>query len=301
MIIKLSNNFCTKTLIIFIACLFMAGGLFAQDVDLLKGIEDTTPKTVKVTRAFKSTRVINAHSTEMLPKGTLDFRILHRFGPVKNGMKDFFGLDDAYMRMSFDYGITDNFTIGGGRSSFRKEYDVFGKLRVLQQSKGNKAIPLSVVVAAGAMVYTETFGTPKPDVSDRSAYYVQLIAGRKFSERFSLQLSPIFIHRNQLLQPNDEKNIIAIGGGGRLKLSKRFALTFDYHHAVSGLDEIFRDPLSLGVDIETGGHVFQLHFSNAIGMNERAFISQNTDKFFDGGIRFGFNLSRVFKLGKRTM
>jgi hypothetical protein len=292
---------CGKKLAISITCLLMLSSVFSQDVDLLKGVEDTTPQTVKVTRAFKSTRVINAHSTEMLPKGTLDFRILHRFGPVKNGIKDLFGLDDAYMRMSFDYGITDNLMVGAGRSTFRKEYDVFGKLRVLQQSKGAKAIPLSLVLAAGAMVYTETFGTPKPDVSDRSAYYVQVIAGRKFSERFSLQLSPIFLHRNQVLQPNDEKNVIAIGGGGRFKLSKRFALTFDYHHAVSGLDEVFRDPLSVGVDIETGGHVFQLHFSNAIGMNERAFISQNTDKFFDGGIRFGFNLSRVFKLGKRTM
>jgi hypothetical protein len=301
MIMNLNINSCGKKVMITFACLLFLTHVIAQDVDLLKGVEDTTPQTVKVTRAFKSTRVINSHSTEMLPKGTLDFRILHRFGPVKNGMKDFFGLDDAYMRMSFDYGITDNFMIGAGRSSFRKEYDLFGKVRMLQQSTGAKAIPLSLIIAAGGMIYTETFVTPKPDVSDRSAYYLQVIAGRKFSECFSLQLSPIFIHRNQLLLTNDEKNIIAVGGGGRFKISKRFALTFDYYHTVSGVDEIFTDPLSVGVDIETGGHVFQLHFSNAIGMNERAFISQNTDKFFDGGIRFGFNLSRVFKLGKRTM
>jgi hypothetical protein len=272
--------------------------VFAQD-DMLKGIEDK-PQTEKVTRAFKSTRVINAHSTEMLPKGNLDFRILHRFGPVKNGMKDFFGLDDAYMRMSFDYGLSDNLMIGVGRSSFRKEYDVFAKARLIQQTRGERVMPLSVAIAAGAMVYTETFVTPKPGFSDRSAYYVQLIAGRKFTERFSLQLSPIYIHRNQLLQANDEKDILAVGGGARLKVSKRIAFTVDYHHALSGVDEVFTNPLSVGVDIETGGHVFQLHFSNAIGMNERAYISQNTDKFFDGGIRFGFNLSRVFKLGKRS-
>ena len=274
--------------------------LFGQD-DMLKGIEENKPLTEKVTRAFKSTRVINAHSTEMLPKGNLDFRILHRFGPVKNGIKDLFGLDDAYMRMAFDYGLTDNFMVGVGRSTFRKEYDVFAKARLIQQTRGNKVMPLSLVIAAGGMVYTETFVTPKPDFSDRSAYYVQLIAGRKCSERFSLQLSPIYIHRNQLLQPNDEKDIFALGGGARMKISKRVAVTVDYHHPLTGVDDVFTDPLSVGIDIETGGHVFQLHFSNAIGMNERAYISQNTEKFFGGGIRFGFNLSRVFKLGKRTI
>jgi hypothetical protein len=127
-----NNKMQMKKLIVILISLILTTNLVAQD-DLLKGVEENKPKTEKVIRAFKSTRVINAHSTEMLPKGNLDFRILHRFGPVKNGIKDFFGLDDAYMRMAFDYGLSDNLMIGAGRSTFRKEFDVFAKARVLQQ------------------------------------------------------------------------------------------------------------------------------------------------------------------------
>jgi hypothetical protein len=271
----------------------------AQDENLLKGIEDEKPKAEKVTKAFKSTRVINAHSTETLGKGNLDFRILHRFDPIKGGIKEFFGLDHAYMRMSFDYGLSDRVMIGAGRTTYRKEYDVFAKAKLLQQTKGEKAMPLSLAIAVGGMVYTENFEPVKPDVGDRSAYYIQLIAGRKFSDRFSFQLSPILVHRSRVVLENEEKTVIALGGGARYKLNKRFALTVDYHHPLDGVNEIYTNPLSVGFDIETGGHVFQLHFSNAVGMNERAYITQTAGKFFDGNIRFGFNLSRVFKLGKR--
>jgi hypothetical protein len=287
-----------KQYFLFIICLFSRTALFAQEEDLLKGIEDKTPKSQKVSKTFKSTRVINAHSTETLGKGNLDFRILHRFDPINDGMKEFFGLDHAYMRMSFDYGLSDRVMIGAGRTTFRKEYDVFAKAKLMQQTMGDKAIPLSLAIAAGGMIYTENFEPVKPDAGDRSAYYVQLIAARRFSDHFSLQVSPILVHRSRVVLENEEKTVIALGGGARYKLSKRFALTLDYHHPLGGLNEIYHDPLSIGFDIETGGHVFQLHFSNAIGMNERAYITQTNGKFFDGDIRFGFNLSRVFKIGK---
>jgi hypothetical protein len=266
---------------------------------LLKGLEDSVPIKEKVNAAFKSTRVINAHSIEMLPKGNLDFRILHRFDPVNDGVKQWFGLDGAYMRMSFDYGITNNVTAGIGRSTFRKEVDYFLKARVFQQSKGPGSIPFSFVIAAGSTVWTESSAPYKTDLEDRYAHYIQLLIGRKFSERFSLQLSPIVVHRNLIEAGDNENTIYAVGGGARYKLSKRFALTVDYHHPLNGLSSINKDPLSVGVDIETGGHVFQLHFSNVIGMNERAYITQTTDDFFNGDIRFGFNLSRIFKLGSK--
>ncbi len=266
---------------------------------LLKDIEDSVPVREKVSSAFKSTRVINAHSIEMLPKGNLDFRILHRFDPVNSGVKQWFGLDGAYMRMSFDYGLTNNLMIGIGRSTFRKEIDYFLKGRIFQQSRGPGSIPFSLVIAAGSTIWTESSDPNKTDLVDRTAHYLQIIAGRKFSERFSFQLSPIVVHRNLLENDDNDNTIFAMGGGARFKISKRIAFTIDYHHPLNGLSSINTDPLSVGVDIETGGHVFQLHFSNVIGMNERAYITQTTDKFFNGDIRFGFNLSRIFKLGSK--
>lgn len=286
-----------------IATIFLGGILFAvklQAQNLLKDIEDSVPVTEKVTGAFKSTRVINAHSTEMLHKGNLDFRIMHRFGFISSGVKQLYGLDNASMRMSFDYGITDNTTVGFGRSTFRKELDLFVKTRIVQQATGEKAIPVSLVIAAGGLVWTEeSFAPIKPTFADRSSYYVQLIVGRKFSSMFSLQLSPIIVHSSTPVNIGDDKTIFAMGGGARFKVSKRVAITLDYHHPFGRLNAINTDPLSVGVDIETGGHVFQLQFSNATGMNERAYITQTSGNFFKGDIRFGFNLSRVFNLNKK--
>lgn len=266
---------------------------------MLAQIEDSVSENRKVTGAFKSTRVINAHSIEMLASHNLDFRIMHRFGFVSDGIKQFFGLDAATMRMSFDYGITGNFTVGIGRSTFRKELDLFAKTRLMQQTTG-KRMPVSLVLAAGTTLWTEeSFATEKPTVCERTAYYAQVLIGRKMSEHFSFQVSPIFIHSVMPVNSSESNDIFALGGGGRFKLSKRTALTFDYHHPFGTLDPIHTDPLSIGFDIETGGHIFQLQFSNTTGMNERAFITQTTGSFFKGDIRFGFNLSRIFQLGHK--
>ena len=278
-------------------------GLFlnasSQETSMLDELADSVKTTEKVYSIFKSTRVINAHAVDMLHKGNLDFRILHRFGNVDAGLKQFFGLDQASMRIGLDYGISNNFTIGIGRSTFRKELDLFGKIRILQQSTGAKIIPLSIVMAAGAMTWTaESFGADKPGFSERTSYYFQLLAGRKFTDKFSLQISPLWVHSKAPLS-GTQKNIIAIGTGARYKISKRMALTMDYHAALNGLTIQNTNPLSVGIDIETGGHVFQLHFSNSPGMNERAYINETYDEYFKGEIRFGFNLSRIFQLGKR--
>lgn len=269
---------------------------YAQDMPMLEELKDSTGTTEKVYGTFKSTRVINAHSVEMLHKGNLDFRILHRFGFLDNGLKEFFGLDEASMRMSFDYGLSNNFTIGIGRSTLRKELDFFLKTRLLQQAKGEKPVPLSVVLAAGTMVWTEkSFAAVKPGFADRTSFYMQLLAGRKFSDKFSLQFSPLWVHSKVPLSGDDE-NIFAPGGGLRYKFTRRMAFTMDYHHAINGLTHQNTNPLSVGVDIETGGHIFQLHFSNTTGMNERAYLMETYGDFFKGDIRFGFNLSRMFQI-----
>ena len=273
--------------------------IFAQDDDLIKLVGQDSSGKQFVTSAFKSSRVINGHSMEMIAAGNLDFRILHRFGIINEGIKNFFGLDEASMRMGFDYGLTRNLTIGIGRSTLNKELDGFIKFRVIQQSTGPRSFPLSVVLVAGmtisTMPWTDT--SRKNYFSSRAGYYYQVIIGRKFSDAFSLQLSPTVVHRNLVPLATDENDAYALGIGGRLKLSRRIALVADYHYIISGIDKkIYSNPLSVGIDIETGGHVFQLHFSNADGMNEKAFITNTTEQW--GDVRFGFNLSRMFVLKK---
>lgn len=286
-------------------CLLLLFVLFSfylshAQTSMMDSLTNDSHASQKVSGAFKSTRVINAHSVEMLGKGNLDFRILHRFGYVNTGAKQFWGFDNATMRLGFDYGLTNNLMIGIGRSTFRKEVDGFIKYRLLQQSTGYKSKPVSLVLAAGTMYTTEpSFAPVKPKVGDRNSWYTQLLIGRKFNPKFSFQLSPMLIHSNLQLHPADDDMLFVWGFGGRYKFSKRMAFTFDYHHAQGSLDSSISDPLSVGVDIETGGHVFQLHFTNAAGMNERAYIYETTGKFFKGDIRFGFNLSRIFKLGNK--
>lgn len=280
-----------------------ANAVSAQDEDLLSMVGgDEKPKKERVKYAFKSPRVINSHSIEFLNPGTLDFRILHRFGQLDQGYKNFFGLDQASMRMSFDFGIMHNLMAGVGRSTFKKELDAFVKYAPIRQSTGGKLnSPVTVALVSGITMD----GTPWTDPSrtnyftSRLAYYFQAVIGRKFSEGFSLQVSPTMVHKNLVQLETDPNNIYALGIGGRLKVSKRVALTWDYNHVLVGMpDSGYYHPLSVGVDIETGGHVFQLHFSNATGMNERAFITETTGNWGKGEVRFGFNLSRVFQLKK---
>ena len=280
--------------------LFLLTGYFgsAQEQDLLNGLDNQSRRKEVVTNAFKSSRVINGHSMEFIGKGVLDFRILHRFGRANDGASEWFGLDQASMRMGLDYGLGKSLTVGIGRSTYKKEADGFLKLRLLSQK--TYGTPFSVVVVTGMSVYTYKNTDPLHEVtfSSRAGYYYQSIIGRKFSRKFSLQLSPTVVHRN-IVQAGDVNDIYAIGIGSRFKLSKRTALVADYFPVLNRpASSDTRNSMSLGFDIETGGHVFQLHFSNSTGMNERAFITDTHDSWGKGEIRFGFNLSRVFTVKK---
>lgn len=273
-----------------------------QTDDLLSLVEkDAKPKKEYVKSAFKSSRVINGHSMEFLAPGVMDFRILHRFGLINQGYSNFFGLDQASMRMGFDFGITRNLMLGVGRSTFRKEIDGFVKYAPIQQSIGGGS-PVTVALVAGMTVNTLPWANPAIQnyFSSRLAYYYQAIVGRKFSESFTLQVAPTLVHNNIVPLASQPNDVIALGIGGRYKVTKRIALTWDYHHLFNGITAGQNThPLSFGMDVETGGHVFQLHVSNAVGMNERAFVTETTGKWSNGELRFGFNLSRVFQLGKR--
>lgn len=275
--------------------------IMAQETDLLKLVGEDKPKKEYVKYAFKSPRVINGHSMEFLAPGTLDFRILHRFGLVSQGFDNLFGLDQASMRMGFDFGLRRNLMFGFGRSTFKKELDGYVKYAPLQQSTGEGSFPVTIALVGGMTMNTLPWADPtiKNYFSSRLAYYFQTIIGRKISEGFTLQLAPTLVHNNLVALQTQPNDIYAVGFGGRAKVSNRVAFTWDYFYVVNGIEKgINYHPLSVGVDIETGGHVFQLHVSNAAGMNERAFITETTNSWSKGELRFGFNLSRVFQIAK---
>lgn len=283
--------------------IFYSTALIGWSQDLLSLVEDESDKKKEyTTNAFKSTRIINTHSSEMLTRGVLDVRILHRFGTFNSGVNNLYGFDQANMRLGFDYGIANRIMVGVGRSNVNKELDGFIKYRMLWQAKGKGAVPFSLVWVAGTTLSTMPNDASRVNFfSSRLAYYFQMILSRKFSERLTLQITPGLVHINLVEKATDQNDIYSIGFGGRLKISKRVAINWDYHYILPGLLPTgYYNYVGVGFDIETGGHVFQLHVTNSIGMNERAFIARTSDDPSKLALRFGFNLSRVFTVSAKT-
>jgi hypothetical protein len=280
---------------------------FAQD-DLMDILNKETPKqTTYASATFKSTRIINGQAIETVAKNHLDFRISHRFGTINSGYKELWGLDQSRIRLGLEYGITDNIMVGVGRSSYQKTYDYFMKWKVLKQSSGARKMPVSVAVFVSNA--TNTMDT-SPEMQffnnlERQTYTSQLLIARKFNDRLSLQLSPTIIHSNKTESFLDQNTIYALGAGGRIKLNKRTSFNVEYFYVPTSLmqgttqlDPLKTNNLSVGFDIETGGHVFQLHVSNSRGMIEKQFITGTTDSWTNGGIYYGFNISRIFSFDK---
>ncbi|MBK8633037.1 MAG: hypothetical protein IPN72_05510 [Saprospiraceae bacterium] len=284
----------------------MVGGIISvsaqEEDDLLSLLGDTEPETELVYATFKTSRIINLQSIENTAAGVLDFKIAHRFGVLKGGFYDLFGLDQASMRIGVDYGLTRWLTIGAGRSSFEKSYDGFTKIKLLRQSTGKKKMPVSFSLFAGSAIKTVAFSEPERDnyFSSRMYYTYQGILARKFSEGFSLQLSPTVVHRNLVKTKAEKNDVYALGMGGRLKLSKRTSINAEYIYiAPNQVAPDIKNSFSIGFDIETGGHVFQLHFTNSTSMIEKGFVSETVGNWLDGDVHFGFNVSRVFTLKKK--
>jgi hypothetical protein len=288
------------TLLLF--CSGITAPLIAQERDLFKEMDEAQkynqPKEL-VIATFKTTRLVNGHTIENVGKGILDFKISHRFGRLNQGAYDLFGLDNASMRMGLDYGISDRLMVGFGRSTFEKQFDAFLKYKILRQTTGEHAMPISLSYVFTGML--KTLKEPDPAVkwsfSDRLYYAHQLIIARKFSEATAIQLMPTIIHYNYVTQSNDPNDLFSIGIAGRQRLSKRVHLTSEYYHQINQLSGYYNS-LSFGFDIETGGHVFQLQLTNSTGMTERTFITETTGRWGKGDIHFGFNISRVFTLVK---
>ena len=273
---------------------------YAQDLEAI--LESETPKTENYTTAtFKGTRILNGHSVENRKKGVTEFVISHRFGRVNDGVDELFGLDTSNIRFALERGITDNLMLGLGRSSFEKTYDGFVKYKILKQRDTKNTMPVSVS-AFGSVAY-RTLKDFDPDnaptFSQKLTYVSQLSIARKFSSSFSLQIMPSFVYRNSVLINEDPHGIATIGAGARAKITKRMAINAEYHYTINPLESIdSSNSLALGVEIETGGHVFQIILSNSITMIEKSFLTDSTDDFFDGDIHLGFNISRAFE-GRR--
>lgn len=271
--------------------------IFSQD-DLLDVLDNETDKTDRiVTSTFKGTRIINGHSIENRKDKELEFIISHRFGRVNLGIDELFGLDQSNIRFSLEYGLNDNLTVGFGRSSFEKTYDSFLKYSLLKQKNGENSFPFAVSLFGSLALKTIKDYDPadKRTFGESLSYVGQVLIARKVSSSFSYQITPTYIHRNTVKIDADPHDIFALGFGSRIKLSKRVSLNSEYYYAFNESKSInARNSIAFGVDIETGGHVFQLILSNAITMIEKSFIAETTDNFFGGDIHFGFNISRTF-------
>ncbi len=283
-----------KIRIFGILCAFMMPlTSFAQDDDLLAD-EPTVKSDEFVDFAFKTTKVVNLQSIEMLGAGVLDFKMNHRFGSVNEGAINAFGLDKATIRFGVEYGVTPNLLIGIGRSNLSslKNVDGYFKYRILRQTKGNSK-PVTAMVFYGV----ENLIGPNYehlDYDQRLTHTAQLIVGKKVSDGFSFQFSPTILWN---IQNGRTFSQIALGIGMRQKLTPRTTLNLEYIPLLTNKNSLVNS-FSAGFDVETGGHVFQMHFTNSMGLNEAQFIGNTRETWNAYGIRFGFNLSRVFTIVK---
>jgi opacity protein-like surface antigen len=274
----------------------------AQD-DLLGMLEDMEEETTEYTYAtFKTVRIINGHSIETPAPGVMQLLISHRFGRVNGGAYEFFGLDQANMRLGFEYGISNHLCVGIGRSNIQKTYDSFVKVKFLRQSTGKRVMPITLAYLGTTAANTLRWADPSRTnyFASRLSFTHQLLLARKFSDRLSLQLMPTLVHRN-LVETADEKNsVLAIGAGGRVRLTGSLTVNFEYFYVLPDqLAPGMQNSAAIGFDIETGGHVFQLMFTNSRGMSENLFLTQTDGKIDAGDIHFGFNLARVFTVARK--
>jgi hypothetical protein len=280
--------------------------LLAQDLDQL--LDAMPVETVDYTLAtFKSSRVINLHSPERVAPGALEFRISHRFGPLNGGAYQLWGLDQSTIRIALEYGLTDKLMVGVGRSTYQKSFDGFVKYALLRQSTGAKVMPVSVVWVGSTTLNSLRWEYPDRTnyFSSRLAFVNQIVIARKFGENFSAEIVPTWVHYNLVNSQTDVNDIPAMGFGARYKVTRRMSINSEYTYRVkyvSNADNLnnYYDSFSLGVDIETGGHVFQFQVTNSLPMIDKGFIAETTDRWQKGGIHLGFNITREFSLSKKN-
>jgi hypothetical protein len=286
----------------FIVLVSLPALVVAQD-DLLKELEQSQkPEIEYIEQTFKGTRLVNGQTVETKGQGELEFIFAHRFGPISGGAYELFGLDQAYVRLGLEYGITDQLGVGFGRNSYDKTMDMYARYKVLRQSKGARVMPVTVTLfgQGAAKLSPKKEDDPNMNPTNRMSYTAQAFIARKFNQSLSLMLMPTFNHRNLVDQTIDYNDTYAIGVGGRLKVTRSIALTTEYYYRLNEHpDNPTYNPLGFGIDIETGGHVFQLVMTNSRGLTERAYLTETVGNFFEGDISLGFNITRTFQVVKR--
>jgi hypothetical protein len=318
-------NIFTKKTVLVISLSIAGFSTFAQDMLSMLDSANTKKTHEKVVTTFKGSKIINAQTTETVKARTMDFSITHRFGNIgvasNGGGHTLYGLDNiSDVRFGFDFGLTNNITLGIGRSKSNELVDGFLKYRICTQTQDNH-IPFSLALYAdasynpsAATTFYNGMGTPdstwKQSEIHRFSYTTQLILARKFGWRFSMELLPTYQHRNFVLANinpdngySETNDLFSLGGGFRFKFTPRFAFICDYFYTFSkyrtgNSSTPYYAPLAVGFEIETGGHVFHLTFTNSAGIIENNFLPNTTDNWLKGGFKFGFNISRVFNVGK---
>jgi hypothetical protein len=297
---RIKKLFCS---ILFLLLIHMANAQSDSLLNMLNDSETVSKKTTYVTGTFKATHIINMQTIEQPARGSLNFLIQHRFGQLNSGAYNFFGLDNATLRLGFDYGVTDRFAIGIGRSSYLKTFDGYLKFKLLRQTDGSDEVPVSVSALGTISNYTQQDASkPYLDANYRTAYTAQLLLARKFNRNLSVEVTPTYIRYNLVPTVNDKNDVFAIGSGARMKITNRTSVNVEYDYLLP--NQLVSTPVansfSIGYDIETGGHVFQLVFSNSQSMVESQYLGQTTGKWNNGDIYFGFNISRNFNVTKKS-
>jgi len=293
----------TKKLLPLLICIAVAGGLHAQDSTLLNMLNDSMSAhkgRTYVTGTFKAEHIVNAQTVEGPASGNLNFVIQHRFGQLNSGSYNFFGLDNATLRLGLDYGITDDLSVGIGRSSYLKTFDGYLKYKLLKQTEGG-GMPFTVDILGTVTNYTQNDpGKPYLNAKYRTAYSGELLIARKITSALSLQVTPTYLHYNLVPTVADKNDVFALGLGGRMKITRRMSINAEYDIVPKNqvVSTTVHNSFSLGWDIETGGHVFQLVFSNSQSMVPTQYLTQTTGTWGKGDIFFGFNISRNFNLKK---
>ena len=287
---------------------FLFNSLNAQE-GLDDVFADEKSEKQKVIATFKSTHLMNAETNETVKAKTLDFRITHRFGNISSttgGGHTLYGLDNATnIRFSFDYGITDKLTLGFGRSKVNEHLDGSLKYKIMEQEKNG--FPLSIVAYANvALNPSKEIGTEFPVFGSRLSYAYQLILTKKFTSRISGGILPTLVHRNYVSSNEnvsngsfDKNDLFSIGAIGRFKITNSCAIVAEYFYTFSEFRQNntvlpFYAPLGLGVELETGGHVFQINLLNSSGIILNDFIPKTLDNWSKGQFKLGFTISRVF-------
>ncbi|KRD12107.1 hypothetical protein ASE21_21345 [Flavobacterium sp. Root901] len=276
----------------FILLFFLFPLLTFSQTDLLSGVETPSAKE-KVTSAFKALKIVNLESTKLAAKGDLYFVVAHRFGSVKDGFEGFYGLDNANTQIKFIYGLTNGLNVSAARSEFA--YDFATKYMLFPQIKDGFPVTIAGFNSLSINNTLKESLYPKLQFKDRLTYVAQLLISRKFSEKLSLEIVPSFFHQNFVEDIDQSNTQYAVGFGGRYKFAKRWSLNMDYSaHLNRAANSLYKNPLSIGFDLETGGHVFQMHFTSSQAIDEAGYLGRTTGDWTKGDIFFGFNLARVF-------